>query len=144
MTSEERYAQLLSRSALETALETKKRGVKANFKPAQKKDPCVFDFVQEDNQHDINVIIDEFSRLSNSTREDMMGYSRKLPLANARHVLFCVLHDIVRMSNPQIARIFKRDASTVLHSSERGREIIDENKFLLEHINEILSKARSK
>ena len=140
MTIEEKYALLLSRSAEETALEMKKRSEANQDKQKERRDPCIFDFVQN-NKYNINIIIDEFCRLSNSTREEMMGYSRKMPLANARHVLLCVLHEMAQMSNPQIARIFKRDASTVFHSCERGREIINENKFLMEHINDALIKA---
>lgn len=144
MTMEERYAQLLSQSAMATALETKKRGNKANYNsPSKQKDPCVFDMVREGNMHDINLIIEEFAKMANASKEEMLGFSRKLPLANARHVLICVLHDIVRMSNPQIGRIFARDPTTVLHSNERGRKIIEQNSFLLDHINQVLLKARS-
>lgn len=129
---------------METALESKRRGNKANYKPPkQVEDPCVFDLVREDNMHDIHLVIDEFARMANASREEMLGYSRKMPLVNARHVLLCVLHDIIRLSNPQIGRIFKRDPTTILHSTKRGRKIINDNKFVLEHINQVLKKARN-
>lgn len=145
MTNEEKYAQLLSQSAIATALETKKRGIKANFKPSKKhEEPSVFDMISENKSYDVMVVIEEFAKLANTSKQEMLGYSRKLPLANARHVLFCVLHDILKLSNPQIGRIFKRDPTTVLYSAERGRQIVDNNEFIIGHINKVLATAKFK
>ncbi len=138
MTDEERYAILLARSAAKTAIAMKR---KADIAKAKAK-PSIFDMVSENNSYDVMVIVDQFAELSNTTREGMLGNSRKMPLSTARHVLLYALHEIVGLSTPQLGRIFNRDHSTILNSVWAGRKIVSQNAFLKKHIDEAVEKAR--
>jgi chromosomal replication initiation ATPase DnaA len=141
--NEETYAQLLEQSARRTSL-----ALKAN-KIAEKKSKSfdgfihVFHEVRENNNHDIEVLLEEFANLSATTIDVLLSRDRTAVIANTRNVLFYVMHKYTGLSNPQIARIFQRDPSTVQTGRVRGKNIVDKNKFLVDVIQDALNKAKT-
>ncbi len=139
---EELYAKLLAGSAIETRLAQKRRQITVPNQAAKFKAASVFDQIGVGTSHDVMVLIEEFARMANTTSEEIVGSTRKAPIVNARHVMFYVMHEHLNMSNHQIGRICNRDASTVQTGRDSGQRIVEENKFLLKHIQEALEKAK--
>jgi len=139
--NEEAYAKLLEQSAKRTSLAIKAK--KSEYRNASIEIMvCAFHEVRENNNHNITILIEEFAKLSATSVDVLLSRDRTGIVANTRNVLFYVMHKHTGLSNLQIARIFRRDPSTVQTGRVRGKDIVDKNKFLIEIINDALNKAQ--
>lgn len=140
---EKQYAILLAKSAAETAIAMNPKNTNRNNRPPLLKiKPSIFDMITENNSYDVMLIINEFANLSNTTTEEILGDSRKMPLCAARHVLIYALYETIGLSAPQLGRIFNRDHSTILNSIHAGEKIVFKNAFLKKHIDGAFEKAK--
>jgi chromosomal replication initiation ATPase DnaA len=140
--NEEVYASLLAQSAKQTSLAMALKNRSIKIIPLS--DPIVHAFyqVRDINNHDIEVLIREFAKLSNTTINVLIGRDRTMHIANTRNVMFYVLHRYIGLSNPQIARIFCRFPRSILTGRKRGEEIVNKNQFLVDLISRAVCKSK--
>lgn len=137
MTQEEVYAQLLAKSAKESteARNRKERGMAY-------KTPTVFTAIRKNNDHDENVVIDTFAEMAGHTREEFLAYNNTMTIASARHIMIFTLRERLSMSLQQVGKIVGRDHSTVASSVLRAKEIIRQNPFLVEVIDNVVERSK--
>jgi len=140
--NEEVYAELLQQSAKQTLLALKAKKSEEKTHTSFERSVHVFHEVRKNNNHSITILIEEFANLSATTIDVLLSRNRTAVIANTRDVLFYVMHKYTGLSNPQIARIFQRDPSTIQTGRVRGKDIVDKNKFLVEVIHNVLNKAK--
>lgn len=68
-------------------------------------------------------IINAVSEATKVSREDMMGRSRKKPIADARHICVYVMFLRLKMNVSEIGREVGRDYKTVMHSVDRAKHM---------------------
>lgn len=141
--NEEAYAKLLEQSAKRTSLAIKAKKSEHKRDASIERLVCAFHEVRENNNHNITILIEEFAKLSATSVDVLLSRDRTEVVANTRNVLFYVMHKHTGLSNLQIARIFRRDPSTVQTGKFRGKDIVDKNKFLIDIINDALNKAKT-
>lgn len=141
--NEEVYAEMLQESAKRTSFALKEQRCTEKNLTLFERSVHVFHEVRESNNHDINILIEEFAKLAATTVDTLLGRDRTLVIANTRNVMFYVLHKHIGLSNPQIARIFNRDPSTVQTGRVRGKSIVNNNQFLVHVIKEVVNKSKT-
>lgn len=140
--TEEEYAKLLALSAKQTniAIESSRRAIEG--RPPLRRFVNPFCEIRKENNHNVEVFLQEFSNLSGITIDILLGKNRTGAVSDARNILFYVMYKHIGFTTPKIARIFQRDVSTIGYGKVRGETIISKNKFLVQLIDEALKKSR--
>jgi chromosomal replication initiation ATPase DnaA len=137
MTHEEKYANLLAKSAEET-----KKASYRREKGLAYKQPSIFVTIRKANDHDENVIIETFAELAGVTKDEFIGYNNTAAIANARHIMAYTFRKKLGMSLQQIGAVVKRDHSTVASSIRRAEIILRENPVFIDVIDSVVERAK--
>ena len=89
------------------------------------------------------LILDETAKMFGWTVDELIGKSRRRPLVRARQISMYVFRELTDYSYPQIAKEFGgRDHTTVMHAVEKISTLINENRQILEQVNELINRIK--
>ena len=102
--------------------------------------------VMEDTQPipvTIQKIVEEVSRTTGVSVEDIYGGQRKKTISDARKITFYAVRKVTNMSYEDIGAEFKKHHSTVMYNIDQIEKDIETNSKLARQINDIISNAKS-
>ena len=102
--------------------------------------------VMEDTQPlpgTIQKIVEEVSRTTGVSVEDIYGGQRKKTISDARKITFYVIRKVTNMSYEDIGAEFKKHHSTVMYNIDQIEKDIETDTKLARQINDIISNAKS-
>ena len=102
--------------------------------------------VMEDTQPipvTIQKIVEEVSRTTGVSVEDIYGGQRKKSISDARKITFYAVRKVTNMSYEDIGAEFKKHHSTVMYNIDQIEKDIETNSKLARQINDIISNAKS-
>lgn len=67
-------------------------------------------------------VIEEVARITEMTPDDITGRNRQRRYVRARQMAMLICRDYCGASYPEIARVFKRNHTTVIYNVEAARE----------------------
>lgn len=67
----------------------------------------------------IKDIEDIICEAANVTREEVYSHDRHKPLVQARHAIWLLLHEHLNYPYAEIARLYSRDHTTIIHGVKR-------------------------
>jgi chromosomal replication initiator protein len=74
---------------------------------------------------------------------DLLGPSRKQPLAQKRQIAMYLCRELTDLSLPKIGKAFGgRDHTTVLHAVERVKSLIQSDKVVFDEVTTLTAKLR--
>lgn len=106
----------------------------------------VIKVVMEDTQPlpvTIQRIIDEVSRTTGVSIEDIYSDTRKANVAKARRIAIYVIIKVTNMSLEEIGAEFKKDHTTIMYNRDKLEEEIKTDSKLARQVNDIISNIRS-
>lgn len=102
--------------------------------------------VMEDTQPipvTIQKIVEEVSRTTGVSVEDIYGGQRKKTISDARKITFYAVRKVTNMSYEDIGAEFKKHHSTVMYNIDQIEKDIETDSKLARQINDIISNAKS-
>lgn len=90
----------------------------------------------------INRIVDEVSRTTGISVEDIYSELRKANISHARKITFYVVRKVTNMSYEDIGAEFKKHHSTVMYNINQIEEEIEKNSKLARQINDIIFNVK--
>ncbi len=106
----------------------------------------VIKVVMEDTQPlpvTIQRIIDEVSRTTGVSIEDIYSDTRKANVAKARRIAIYVIIKVTNMSLEEIGAEFKKDHTTIMYNRDKLEEEIKTDSKLARQVNDIISNIKS-
>ena len=106
----------------------------------------VIKVVMEDTQPlpvTINRIVDEVSRTTGISVEDIYSKIQKANISHARKITFYIVRKITNMSYEDIGEEFKKHHSTVMYNIEQIEKEMAENSKLARQVNDIINNVRN-
>ena len=91
----------------------------------------------------IQKIVEEVSRTTGVSVEDIYGGQRKKTISDARKITFYAVRKVTNMSYEDIGAEFKKHHSTVMYNIDQIEKDIETNSKLARQINDIISNAKS-
>ncbi len=91
----------------------------------------------------IQKIVEEVSRTTGVSVEDIYGGQRKKTISDARKITFYVVRKVTNMSYEDIGAEFKKHHSTVMYNIDQIEKDIETDTKLARQINDIISNAKS-
>lgn len=88
-------------------------------------------------------IVEEVSRTTGVSIEDIYGEVRKANISNARKITFYIVRKVTSMSYEDIGAEFKKHHSTVMYNINQIEEEIEKNTKLARQVNDIISNIKS-
>jgi len=101
--------------------------------------------VMEDTQPlpvTIQRIVEEVSRTTGITVEDIYSKLQKANISHARKITFYVVRKVTNMSYEDIGAEFKKHHSTVMYNINQIEEEIERNSKLARQVNDIISNVK--
>lgn len=101
--------------------------------------------VMEDTQPlpvTINRIVDEVSRTTGISAEDIYSKIQKANISHARKITFYIVRKITNMSYEDIGEEFKKHHSTVMYNIEQIEKEMAENSRLARQVNDIINNVK--
>ncbi len=101
--------------------------------------------VMEDTQPlpvTIQRIVEEVSRTTGITVEDIYSKLQKANISHARKITFYVVRKVTNMSYEDIGAEFKKHHSTVMYNINQIEEEIEKNSKLARQVNDIISNVK--
>lgn len=105
----------------------------------------VIKVVMEDTQPlpvTIQRIIDEVSRTTGVSIEDIYSDTRKANVAKARRIAIYVIIKVTNMSLEEIGAEFKKDHTTIMYNRDKLEEEIKTDSKLARQVNDIISNIK--
>lgn len=91
----------------------------------------------------INRVIDEVSRTTGVSMEDIRGKKRTAEISNARKMCFYIIKEITDMNFSAIGKEFNKDRTTVMYNVEEFDKIISKDSTLNNQVRDIINNIRS-
>ena len=91
----------------------------------------------------IQRIIDEVSRTTGVSIEDIYSDTRKANVAKARRIAIYVIIKVTNMSLEEIGAEFKKDHTTIMYNRDKLEEEIKTDSKLARQVNDIISNIKS-
>lgn len=91
----------------------------------------------------INRVIDEVSRTTGVSMEDIRGKKRNAEISNARKMCFYIIKEITDMNFSAIGKEFNKDRTTVMYNVEEFDKIISKDSTLNNQVRDIINNIRS-
>ncbi len=105
----------------------------------------VIKVIMEDTQPlpvTIQKIVDEVSRTTGVSVEDIYSKVQKANISHARKITFYVIRKVTNMSYEDIGAEFKKHHSTVIYNIDQIEKEIEKNSKLSRQINDIISNVK--
>ena len=105
----------------------------------------VIKVIMEDTQPlpvTIQKIVDEVSRTTGISVEDIYSKVQKANISHARKITFYVVRKVTNMSYEDIGAEFKKHHSTVMYNIDQIEKEIEKNSKLSRQINDIISNVK--
>lgn len=90
----------------------------------------------------INKIVDEVSRTTGVSVEDIYSKKQTSDVNVARKMCFYIIREVTDMSFKAIGEKFKRDHSTVMYNVEKFSETLKKNSTLNYQVNDIINNVK--
>jgi chromosomal replication initiator protein len=90
----------------------------------------------------INRIVDEVSRTTGVSIEDIYGKKQKSNVSNARKMCFYIIREITNMSFEAIGAEFNKDHSTVMYNIQKFGELIQTDSTLNSQVSDIINNIK--
>lgn len=95
------------------------------------------------NPYKPSEIIEITAEFFNTTTTELLGQSRKRPVANARQVAMYVMRELTELSYPEIGREFGgRDHTTVIHAVQRIQRAMQTSVETFEQVDQLFKLLR--
>ena len=91
----------------------------------------------------INSIVDEVSRTTGVSVEDIYSKKQTSDVSNARKMCFYIIREITDMSHKAIGEKFGRDHSTVMYNVEKFGEKIKKDATINNQVTDIINNLRN-
>lgn len=105
----------------------------------------VIKVVMEDTQPlpvTIQRIVDEVSRTTGISVEDIYSKNQKANISHARKIVFYIVRKVTNMSYEDIGEEFNRHHSTVMYNIEQIEKEMSENTKLARQVNDIINNIK--
>lgn len=106
----------------------------------------VIKVIMEDTQPlpvTINRIVDEVSRTTGISAEDIYSKIQKANISHARKITFYIVRKITNMSYEDIGEEFKKHHSTVMYNIEQIEKEMENNTKLARQVNDIINNIKN-
>lgn len=106
----------------------------------------VIKVIMEDTQPlpvTINRIVDEVSRTTGISPEDIYSKIQKANISHARKITFYIVRKITNMSYEDIGEEFKKHHSTVMYNIEQIEKEMENNSKLARQVNDIINNIKN-
>ena len=90
----------------------------------------------------INRIVDEVSRTTGISIEDIYGKQQKANISHARKITFYIVRKVTNMSYEDIGKEFKKHHSTVMYNIEQMELEMQNNVRLSRQVNDIINNIK--
>ena len=98
------------------------------------------DYISEQfKRESAKVAIDKVCGRFDVTRTDLIGRSREARIAEARNILFYILHKVYKLTSTDTGRFFRRNHATVLSGANRIAGFIEFDKSYEEEISKLIN-----
>ncbi len=91
----------------------------------------------------IQKIVEEVSRTTGVSVEDIYSKVRKASVSHARKIAFHVIRKVTNMTYQEIGEEFDMDHSTIMYNIDRIGKEIDQNSKLERQVNDIINNIKS-
>ncbi|MCM1285425.1 MAG: chromosomal replication initiator protein DnaA [Acetobacter sp.] len=118
-----------------------------NHKPTIALAKSVIKIVVDDTQQPLPItiqkIVEEVSRTTGVTTEDIYSKRQKSNISHARQITFYVIRKVTNMSLEEIGEEFNKHHSTVMYSISQIEEEIKQNSKLSRQINDMINNIKN-
>ena len=99
---------------------------------------------QEPRKVTPDMIIEEVSARFHHPRSELVGPSRKQPLARDRQIAMYLCRELTDLSLPKVGAVFgDRDHTTVLHAVDRVTKLMQSDRQVLDEVTSLCQQLRS-
>lgn len=91
----------------------------------------------------IQKVVDEVSRTTGVSSEEIYSKQQKANISHARKITFYIIRKVTSMSYEDIGSEFKKHHSTVMYNINQLEEEIERNPKLARQVNDIISNVKS-
>ena len=90
----------------------------------------------------INRVIEEVSRTTGVSIENIRSNKRTADISDARKMCFYILREVTDMKYAAIGKEFNKDHSTVMYNTEKFEEMIKKDSVLNSQVSDIINNIR--